>query len=97
MCRPQVIDDGPLILTIFPAPWAVGKAGKVLKGLGIMNSLQAHDLQGLPWQILPSGILVPWVKPGECSWLILGDLAPSTNLAVRKCTHPIGQCIGPAL
>ena len=44
---PQVIDDGPLILTIFSAPWAVSKASEMLKGLGIMNSLQAHDLWGL--------------------------------------------------
>ena len=34
---PQVVDDGPLILSIFAAPWAVSITGEMLEGIGIMN------------------------------------------------------------
>ena len=37
MYCPQVVDDGPLILSIFAAPWAVSITGKMPEGIGIMN------------------------------------------------------------
>ena len=37
MYCPQVVDDGPLILSIFAAPWAVSITGKMLEGIRIMN------------------------------------------------------------
>ena len=38
MYCPQVVDDGPLILSIFAAPWAVSITGKMLEGIGIIES-----------------------------------------------------------
>ena len=37
MYCPQVVDNGPLILSIFAAPWAVSITGKMPEGIGIMN------------------------------------------------------------
>ena len=37
MYCPQVVDDGPLILSIFAAPQAVSITSKMLEGIGIMN------------------------------------------------------------
>ena len=39
MYCPQVVDDGPLILSIFAAPRAVSITGEMLEGIGIMNPL----------------------------------------------------------
>ena len=46
MYCPQVVDDGPLILSVFATPQAVSITGKMLEGIGIMNPLQAHDFGG---------------------------------------------------
>ena len=35
----QVIDDGPLILSVFSTAWAVRVTGKALEGLRVMNPL----------------------------------------------------------
>ena len=35
----QVVDDGPLILSIFATPQAVSITSETLEGIGIMNSL----------------------------------------------------------
>ena len=37
MYCPQVVDDGPFILSIFAAPWAVSVTSKMPEGIGIMN------------------------------------------------------------
>ena len=37
MYCPQVVDDSPLILSIFAAPLAVSITGETLEGIGIMN------------------------------------------------------------
>ena len=37
MYCPQVVDDGPLILSIFATPWAVSITSKMPEGIGIMN------------------------------------------------------------
>ena len=39
MYCPQVVDDGPLILSIFATPQAVSITSKMLEGIGIMNPL----------------------------------------------------------
>ena len=39
MYCPQVVDDGPLVLSIFAAPQAVSITGEMLEGIGIMNPL----------------------------------------------------------
>ena len=46
MYCPQVVDDGPLVLSVFAAPWAVSITGETLEGNGIMNPFQAHDFGG---------------------------------------------------
>ena len=43
MYCPQVVDDGPLILSIFATPQAVSITGKMPEGIGIMNPFLAHD------------------------------------------------------
>ena len=37
LISPQVVDDGPPILSIFAAPWAVSIIGKMPEGIRIMN------------------------------------------------------------
>ena len=37
MYCPQVVDDGPLILSVFATPQAVSITSKMLEGIGIMN------------------------------------------------------------
>ena len=37
MYCPQVVDDGPLVLSIFAAPQAVSITGKMPEGIRIMN------------------------------------------------------------
>ena len=37
MYCPQVVDDGPLILSIFATPQAVPITSEMLEGIGIMN------------------------------------------------------------
>ena len=39
MYCPQVVDDGPLILSVFATPQAVRITGKMPEGIGIMNPL----------------------------------------------------------
>ena len=39
MYCPQVVDDGPLILSIFAAPRAVSITGEMPEGIRIMNPL----------------------------------------------------------
>ena len=39
MYCPQVVDDGPLILSFLAAPWAVDITGKMLEGIRIMDPL----------------------------------------------------------
>ena len=39
MYCPQVVDDSPLILSVFATPWAVCITSKMLEGIGIMNPL----------------------------------------------------------
>ena len=56
MYHPQVIDDGPLILSIFSVPRAVGITGKLPKGIGVINPLQTHDLGGFLGGQTTSGI-----------------------------------------
>ena len=35
---PQVVDDGPFVLSIFPTPWAVGITREAPEGLWVMNT-----------------------------------------------------------
>ena len=37
MYCPQVVDDSPLILSIFATPWAVSITSEMPEGIGIMN------------------------------------------------------------
>ena len=37
MYCPQVVEDSPLILSVFAAPWAVSITSEMLEGIGIMN------------------------------------------------------------
>ena len=37
MYCPQVVDDGPFILSIFATPSAVSVTGKMPEGIGIVN------------------------------------------------------------
>ena len=37
MYCPQVVDDGPLILSVFATPRAVSISSKMPEGIGIMN------------------------------------------------------------
>ena len=39
MYCPQVVDDGPLVLSILSAPRAVGVTGKMPEGIGVMDPL----------------------------------------------------------
>ena len=40
MYCPQVVDDGPLILSVFATPWAVSITSKMPKGIGIVNTFR---------------------------------------------------------
>ena len=39
MYCPQVVDNGPLVLSVFATPQAVSITGKMPEGIGIMNPL----------------------------------------------------------
>ena len=39
MYCPQVVDDGPLILSVFSTPRAVSVTGKMLEGIRVMDPL----------------------------------------------------------
>ena len=47
MYCPQVVHDGPLVLSVFATPWVVSITSETPEGIRIMNPFQAHDFGGL--------------------------------------------------